>query len=211
MRWLKRLLILLFLFIVFTYSTAESNRTKDSIEAHYEFIIEHFLKTQINQIRSDSLLTTEYAKSFLSKEYILSVIKNSNVPVSIVLGQSILETSWGRSVKGNNYFGIKALSNDSSVSVKTVEYIDNERRILYDDFAAYNSAETSIKAHSNLLNRIYGITYDMEYKDALYKLKRYATDPYYRIKLKQLIERYELYEFDELNIFYRRLLIILKS
>ena len=45
----------------------------------------------------------------------------------IIIAQSALETGWGKSVKGNSYFGIKAHGIDNTVDFTTHESLDGKR------------------------------------------------------------------------------------
>lgn len=98
-----------------------------------------------------------------------------HVPASITLAQAALETSYGRKVKENNYFGIKDKRKSTS-STTTTEYYDAEEvkanaykiidkqavkirgEIRYkcrikDHFRHYTSAWESFRAHSLHLNK----------------------------------------------------------
>jgi flagellum-specific peptidoglycan hydrolase FlgJ len=63
-----------------------------------------------------------------------------NIDPKIIIAQSALETGWGKSVKGNSYFGIKAHGSD-----KTVEFDTHEEdaaglmRKQRDSFRAYDN------------------------------------------------------------------------
>lgn len=68
------------------------------------------------------------------------------VSPKILLAQTAIETGWGRSVVGNNLFGIKAGSSWSGAKVDaaTHEYEDGALVGIVDSFRAYPSAEASV-------------------------------------------------------------------
>jgi len=63
-----------------------------------------------------------------------------------LLAQTAIETGWGRSVVGNNLFGIKAGSswNGQKVDAATHEYENGQLVSITDAFRAYPSAEASV-------------------------------------------------------------------
>jgi flagellar protein FlgJ len=65
----------------------------------------------------------------------------------ILLAQTAIETGWGRSVVGNNLFGIKAGSSWSggTVSAATHEYENGQYVSITDSFRAYPSYEASVQ------------------------------------------------------------------
>ncbi|HTW53873.1 MAG TPA: glucosaminidase domain-containing protein [Stellaceae bacterium] len=68
------------------------------------------------------------------------------VSPKILLAQAAIETGWGRSVVGNNLFGIKAGSSWSGAKVEaaTHEYQDGELVGIVDAFRSYPNAEASV-------------------------------------------------------------------
>ncbi len=98
-----------------------------------------------------------------------------HVPASITLAQAALETSYGRKVKGNNYFGIKDKTKKSSKTTTTEYYTAEEAeansykivskkkvivkgKTLYkcsikDHFKQYKSPWESFRAHSVFLSK----------------------------------------------------------
>ncbi len=127
----------------------------------------------------------------------------SGVPASITLAQGILESGSGTStlaVNANNHFGIKCHSWDGE---KT--YHDDDRP--QECFRKYDSAADSFKDHSDFLryHDRYKFLFDLEptdYKGWAYGLKKagYATSPTYAEKLISLIERYDLSEYDTVEL-----------
>ena len=124
----------------------------------------------------------------------------SGVPASITLAQGLLESGYGLSelaVKGNNHFGIKCHNNWTGKKM----YYDDDRK--GECFRVYPSPEQSYRDHSDFLRYRdrYKFLFDFkvtDYKSWANGLKKagYATDPAYPKKLINLIETYELYEYD---------------
>ncbi|HWB51613.1 MAG TPA: glucosaminidase domain-containing protein [Stellaceae bacterium] len=69
------------------------------------------------------------------------------VSPKILLAQTAIETGWGRSVVGNNLFGIKAGASwtGAKVDAATHEYEDGRLISITDAFRAYPSAEASVQ------------------------------------------------------------------
>lgn len=124
----------------------------------------------------------------------------SGIPASITLAQGLLESRYGLSelaVKGNNHFGIKC---HNSWSGKKMYYDDDRRG---ECFRKYSSPEQSYRDHSDFLRYRDRYKFLFDYKITDYKswahgLKKagYATDPSYAKKLIDIIEKYELHEYD---------------
>ena len=129
------------------------------------------------------------------------------IPASIKLAQGLLESSWGQSTlatEANNHFGIKCGSNWSGKEMyRSDDDYNKNGELMQSCFRAYNSAFESYMAHSDfLLRKRYATLFDLstlDYKGWAHGLKKagYATDPKYPDKLIQLIEKYELYKFDQ--------------
>jgi flagellar protein FlgJ len=75
------------------------------------------------------------------------------VSPKILLAQTAIETGWGRSVVGNNLFGIKAGSSWSGPKIATAthEYQNGELVAITDAFRAYPSAEASVQDFVSLV------------------------------------------------------------
>ena len=125
----------------------------------------------------------------------------SGIPASITLAQGLLESGYGLSelaVKGNNHFGIKCHNNWTGGRM----YYDDDKK--GECFRKYKSPEESYRDHSDFLRYRDRYKFLFDYKITDYKswvngLKKegYATDPGYPTKLINLIETYELYEYDK--------------
>ncbi len=144
------------------------------------------------------------AKQYIAKYKRTAIreMQRTGIPASITLAQGILESGNGNSrlaKKGNNHFGIKC-------------HKWKGRRIFEDDdkrnecFRKYRNANESFIDHSDFLTgkKRYAFLFDLDAKD--YKawakgLKKagYATARDYAHRLIALIERYELYQYDEIS------------
>lgn len=132
---------------------------------------------------------------------------------SVMIAQAILESNYGQSglssAPNYNLFGIKGRYNGSSVTMKTWE--DNGKGQLYQidaPFRRYPSYRESLQDYVNLLTSgISGSRYfysgawkshTNSYKDAtLYLTGRYATATNYNTSLNQLIEQFNLTQYDK--------------
>jgi flagellar rod assembly protein/muramidase FlgJ len=75
------------------------------------------------------------------------------VSPKVLLAQAAIETGWGRSVVGNNLFGIKAGSSwtGQKISAATHEYQNSELVEITDAFRAYPSVEASVQDFVSLV------------------------------------------------------------
>ncbi|MGJ0862240.1 glycoside hydrolase family 73 protein [Enterococcus faecium] len=128
---------------------------------------------------------------------------------SIILGQAILESNWGNSTlasKYNNLFGIKAYGDQKKVSLETKEFVNEEWITIQGDFKVYDSWEQSMDDHTQLF--VQGVDWNpalyekvitaTNYQEAAQALQDagYATDPGYAQKIIQVIETYQLNQYD---------------
>ncbi|HGV8361529.1 TPA: glycoside hydrolase family 73 protein [Enterococcus faecium] len=128
---------------------------------------------------------------------------------SIILGQAILESNWGKSTlasKYNNLFGIKAYGDQKKVTLETKEFVNEEWITIQGDFKVYDSWEQSMDDHTQLF--VQGVDWNpalyekvitaTNYQEAAQALQDagYATDPGYAQKIIQVIETYHLNQYD---------------
>ncbi|KGE16914.1 glycoside hydrolase family 73 protein [Paenibacillus wynnii] len=135
-------------------------------------------------------------------------MQRSNVPASLIIAQGALESAWGNSgltVKANNLFGIKGSGPAGSVTARTTEYVKGKAVKVNAAFRAYNHWGESISDHSEILvngvswNRnLYRKVIGASGKTAAREVAAagYATDPNYAIKLIDIMDRYNLYQYD---------------
>lgn len=121
------------------------------------------------------------------------------IPASIKLAQALLESGNGNSTlarEANNHFGIKC----TPEWVGKKAYQDDDHRD--DCFRVYQHAEESFKDHSQfLLRKRYAALFELDKDDYRgwargLKAAGYATNPRYADLLINLIERYQLHQYD---------------
>lgn len=139
----------------------------------------------------------EYIERY--KGIAIEEMERYGIPASIKLAQALLESGNGNSRlarQANNHFGIKCTP--EWPGGKT--YHDDDRRD--DCFRVYSRPEDSFKDHSQfLLRKRYAALFELDkddYKGWAKGLKAagYATNPRYADLLVELIERYQLYQYD---------------
>ncbi|WP_299398253.1 glucosaminidase domain-containing protein [uncultured Gelidibacter sp.] len=127
-------------------------------------------------------------------------MRQHKIPASITLAQGILESGSGRgrlAVEGNNHFGIKCHG-------WTGDKIYHDDDASQECFRKYPHAEQSFQDHSEFLTSrgryadLFKLDLD-DYEGWAKGLREsgYATDRKYPEKLISLIERFQLYIFDE--------------
>lgn len=129
---------------------------------------------------------------------------------SVKLAQAALESGWGKSVVGNNLFGIKAAGARSpywhgeAVSSGTSEFQNGSYVSTSGKFRKYATIGDSIRDHTYFLQqngryRTAGVFNAATPEDQAKALQRagYATDPSYASKLISIINTYGLKKYDE--------------
>ncbi|MBQ0048263.1 MAG: glucosaminidase domain-containing protein [Prevotellaceae bacterium] len=134
------------------------------------------------------------------KDMAIEQMRQHHIPASITLAQGLLESAAGRSElarKANNHFGIKVSSDwKGPYSVH-----DDDRK--GEKFRKYSKVEDSFNDHSLFLKRQrYSSLFQldpMDYKAWARGLKAcgYATSPTYAQRLIDIIELYDLHDYDE--------------
>ena len=136
------------------------------------------------------------------KEVAMEEMKLYKIPASITLAQGILESGSGSgrlAVEANNHFGIKCHKGWTGGRIYHDDDEDQEC------FRTYNDASYSYRDHSLFLKdrKRYAGLFQLDiddYKGWARGLRKagYATDRRYPQKLISLIERYELYRYDNI-------------
>jgi LysM repeat protein len=134
---------------------------------------------------------------------------SSGVPASVTIAQAILETYWGSSRlarEANNYFGIKAQTRNGSagaVRFDVWEVIGGRNVMQSQAFRAYTTIAESFVDHGLFFveNGRYAaaMAAKADPRQFARELNRagYATDPSYAAKLITLMDRYDLYRYDD--------------
>lgn len=133
------------------------------------------------------------------------------VLASISMGQAALESNFGESqlsTEFNNLYGVKADEGDTDkVLFPTLEYVEDEWIEIEDWFKVYPSWEASIEGHARLIYNgtswdadFYQVVIDGDtYEEQASGLQEagYATDPTYADKLVEIIEIWDLAQYDQ--------------
>lgn len=142
--------------------------------------------------------TLSYIDRF--KDVSIEEMNKYGIPASITLAQGILESGSGNSdlaKYANNHFGIKCTSNWKGKAY----YKDDDQKD--DCFRVYLDAQESYRDHSDFLKRKrYAALFELDkndYKNWAYGLKSagYATNPKYPDLLINIIEKYNLQQYDQ--------------
>jgi flagellum-specific peptidoglycan hydrolase FlgJ len=120
-----------------------------------------------------------------------------NIDPKIIIAQSALETGWGKSVKGNSYFGIKAHGSDKTVEFDTHE--ENATGLMRkqkDSFRAYDNLDESVAGYADFIsnNPRYKPMLEAETTEEQISAlgeSGYATDSKYGEKIKAIVKGLE--------------------
>lgn len=132
------------------------------------------------------------------------VSKRSGVPVSVILAQAALESNWGRTVKGNAYFGVKGTHGTAGgINFATKEAGAGGRlHAARGTFRAFNNFGEAANDYGRLLSTA------PQYRGAMAAAGNplamvdsiaaagYATDPNYAAKVKATIRSQHLTDYD---------------
>ena len=139
-----------------------------------------------------------YIKKY--RDIAVEEMRKYHIPASITLAQGLLESGAGQSAlarKSNNHFGIKC---GSDWDGKSVRYDDDARN---ECFRAYKHPKQSYEDHSKFLasRSRYAFLFKLkitDYKGWAKGLKKagYATDRRYAQRLIDIIELYDLHQYD---------------
>lgn len=158
------------------------------------------IEKQAKKANPDALSYTTLSYIDAFKGVAVEEMNTYGIPASITLAQGILESGSGNgslAKYANNHFGIKVTSEWKGKGY----YKDDDRK--NDCFRVYKDARQSYKDHSEFLKRKrYSALFQLDkndYKNWAYGLKQagYATNPKYPDLLINLIEKYQLHQYDQ--------------
>ncbi|MBG9981640.1 glycoside hydrolase family 73 protein [Aerococcaceae bacterium DSM 111020] len=169
-----------------------------------DYSIEQYQEEQQEVIQRESFIETLVPTAQrLQRQY--------GILASVSLGQAALESDFGTSELGaeyHNLYGVKTEASDpQGADMKTSEYVDGEWIEIVDRFKVYPSWEDSMREHAELI--YYGTSWDQSfYEDVLVgdtyqeqarglQSAGYATDPDYADKVIQMIEAWNLDQYDQ--------------
>lgn len=150
--------------------------------------------------------STQYISTY--KDIAVSEMARTGIPASIKLAQALLESGSGRSTlarEAKNHFGIKCNGGweGDTYHHKDDDYVNG--KLIKSCFRKFSSVSESFIAHSQFLRdqRRYAFLFSYSSKDYYawaHGLKKagYATDKAYPQKLIKLIEKYQLYRYDDI-------------
>lgn len=121
----------------------------------------------------------------------LRVSQQTGLDPRLVIAQSALETGWGRSAPGNNYFGIKSHGKPGGNNLGTWEVVNGQRVNINDSFRAYDGMGASADGYAQFLmeNPRYRGMLAADGLDAQIDAlasSGYATDPQYGTKVRSI-------------------------
>ncbi len=153
--------------------------------------------------------TPPYVAEFIAKLVPIAqkVKADWGVPVAVLVAQGALESSWGRHVKGNAYFGIKGKSETgNSVNFATHEVVAGKTISIHDSFRAYKSLDEAADDYGQFLknNPRYASAFAYTDQPDLFidhvAAAGYATDPDYAKKIKSIIRAHNLASYDQKSV-----------
>jgi flagellum-specific peptidoglycan hydrolase FlgJ len=174
-----------------TVTTNSSIETKSKTDSEVNLEATSKVKTYAEEIKT-------YVDNF--KEIAQNNMKIHGIPASITLAQGILESGAGKgklAINANNHFGIKCHTGWTGESVNHDDDASQECFRKYEDpaesYRDHSLFLTSRQRYSNLFKLDKG---DYESWAKGLKSAGYATDSKYPDKLIGIIERFELYQYD---------------
>jgi len=196
----KRSYILLVVILVL--ASCKSKKTVTHKNTPQKTVTEKIVIVEEEQLEVEIVIpstTEDYIAMY--KQIAMDEMRAYKIPASITLAQGILESSSGKSalsLRSNNHFGIKC--HKGWKGEKT--YHDDDEK--GECFRVYDDPNNSYKDHSQFLMT-------RSWYDGLFELKEddyeawakglkaagYATDKRYPAKLIDIIEKYDLYQYDE--------------
>ncbi len=177
--------------VVTSPTKSETTDSKPKTDSEVSLVATSNIKTYAEEIQI-------YVDNF--KEIAQNNMKAHGIPASITLAQGILESGAGKgklALSANNHFGIKCHKEWNGESVKHDDDAAQECFRKYEDpaesYRDHSLFLTSRPRYSNLFKLDKG-----DYESWAKELKSagYATDVKYPDKLIGLIERFELYKYD---------------
>ena len=176
------------------------NKSKAKPDRNYSPNTQILEATSRVKVTNDMIL--DYIETY--KDIAQSNMKKYGIPASIILGQAILESGAGTAIlseQANNHFGIKCHKDWLGESVK---YDDDA---IAECFRKYFNASDSFRDHALFLTAgsRYSSLFKLEKTDYMawakgLKAAGYATDVQYPTKLIGIIERFQLYKYDGVDI-----------
>lgn len=141
------------------------------------------------------------------KDIAIAEMKRAGIPASIKLAQGLVESGAGKSTlsrEANNHFGIKCNGGWEGATFYREDDDYKDGKLIKSCFRKFNSSHESYMAHSDFLTsqKRYRSLFSLaiqDYRSWAKGLKKagYATDKQYANKLINVIEKYQLYQYDD--------------
>ncbi|MGY4539799.1 flagellum-specific peptidoglycan hydrolase FlgJ [Mucilaginibacter sp. UYNi724] len=192
---MRRIYTLMVAVLLFTSCSAHKSVISSKKASKNNKIIQKRNRASIDGHRDFTSL--EYIERF--KAIAIQEMNTYGIPASITLAQGLFESGSGNSdlaVVANNHFGIKCGSTWTGES-----YYKNDDNV-NDCFRVYNNPEESFRDHSEFLKKKnYARLFELDkndFKRWAYGLKAcgYATNPKYPQLLLNIINKYQLDQYD---------------
>jgi LysM repeat protein len=192
---MRRIYTLLIAILLFTSCSAHKGTISSSKASKNNKAIQKRNKASIAQHKD--FTSIEYIERF--KAIAIQEMNSYGIPASITLAQGLFESGSGNSELAkvaNNHFGIKCGSTWSGES-----YYKNDDNV-NDCFRVYSNPEESFRDHSEFLKKKnYARLFELDKNDFngwAYGLKAcgYATNPKYPQLLLNIINKYQLDQYD---------------
>lgn len=127
--------------------------------------------------------------------------KESGVPASLAIAQALLES--GGNLEAKTLFGIKARAGQAGFDASTKEYINGKMQTVSQKFVSFGSVGAAFDGLRDLYisKERYQDLQGASGHDAAYYVKRagYATDKNYSQKLIDLMDTYNLTQYDDVT------------
>ena len=126
-----------------------------------------------------------------------------DIPASVLLAQSAIESQWGQKAPGNAYFGIKGKApGGASVNIATHGDTAQGHVAIQDNFRAYSDYDEAAEDYGSVITtnkNFAGALLHRKERDKFIDAiaKKYATDPKYASKVKSVIKTNHLDQYDQ--------------
>lgn len=170
-----------------------------------KYSIPFFIAITFSCIQAAANNSLDYINNY--KDLAISEMSRTGIPASIKLAQALLESGAGQSTlarEARNHFGIKCNGGwtGDTYHHKDDDYKDG--KLIKSCFRKFDKVSDSYYEHSEFLKgqKRYAFLFHLSNKDYhgwAHGLKKagYATDKAYPRKLIDLIEKYQLYQYDD--------------
>lgn len=142
---------------------------------------------------SESLTGDKEAFTRAVMPYALEASKRTGVDPRIIVAQAALESAWGKSAPGNNFFGIKSHGQGGGQTLATTEVVNGQPMKVNDSFRTYGGLGDSVMGYADFINqnpRYAGLknAKGVDEQIAALQASGYATDPQYGTKIASIVK-----------------------